>query len=310
MCRHYIRPPRPWAAEFQLMIFKTETDVHQYGEILPSLQAALLQENLFTINIDDIESCNWERQGITLTQKTSMALLEVLPLKKKDLEEAQTMIRQKKSPCWAGPLGLELNLHRSAVKMGNEFIYGGIFLEPTSQRPIDYPVLRVAIGEGRIRFSVLPLHIPFLTYDPGLRDAKTWDDAISAQVKGDWIQFTDDIKQGFSEKGTCSSYTDSFRKLIDDPKIKALMEESGKLLADKASPSKPLPAEKATGVATMRQDGTIVLTLRAKGGEGTVGDAQFVYPPKHPEYKNILKHIGDLQPGMEKPVKPWPEGGK
>ncbi len=225
--------------QFRLMILKTETGVHEYGEILPSLQAARLQESLFTVCIDDIESYNWERQELTLTQKTSMALVEVLPLNKKDREETETMIRQKASPGWAGPLELVLNLHRFAVKMGGELIYGGIFLEPTSQRPISYPVLRVAIVEGRIRFSVLPLHIPFLTFDPGLREARTWDDAIAPQAKGDWIRLTDEIKRGFFEKGIRSSYADSFRKLIHDPYIRALMEKSGKLSADKASPSKP-----------------------------------------------------------------------
>ncbi len=225
------------ADQFRLMILKTKTGAHGYEEILPSLAAARLQDGLFTVHLDDIESYDWERQGLTLTRKASSGLLEVLPLKKKDRERTQSMIRQKESPRWAGPLETVLNLHRFVVKMGGELIYGGIFLEPTSQRPIRYPVLRVAIVEGRIRFSVLPLHIPFLTHDPGLRRAQTWDDAISAQAKDDWIQLTDKIKRDFFEKAVRDGYTDSFRKLIHDPKIKALMEKSGKLSVNKTSPS-------------------------------------------------------------------------
>lgn len=58
------------------------------------------------------------------------------------------------------------------------------------------------------------------------------------------------------------------------------------------------------GSATMTSDGSVVLRLRVEK-EGTIGDAEFVYPPSHPEYQNILKHIGPVKPGETKPVPPW-----
>jgi len=58
------------------------------------------------------------------------------------------------------------------------------------------------------------------------------------------------------------------------------------------------------GSATMQADGTIVLQLRAQTGP-TVGDAQFLYPPSHPQYQQILDHVGGLKPGESKPVPPW-----
>ena len=61
------------------------------------------------------------------------------------------------------------------------------------------------------------------------------------------------------------------------------------------------------GEATMEQDGTIVLTLRAEGPGAARGDAQFRYPPSHPEYREILAHLGGLKPGERKPVPPWEE---
>ncbi|MBF0105538.1 MAG: hypothetical protein HQM16_09465 [Deltaproteobacteria bacterium] len=64
---------------------------------------------------------------------------------------------------------------------------------------------------------------------------------------------------------------------------------------------------KAIGTARMETDGTIVLQLRAEGVAGALGDAIFRYPPSHPEYKKLLKHVGGLKPGEEKPVPPWPE---
>jgi hypothetical protein len=58
------------------------------------------------------------------------------------------------------------------------------------------------------------------------------------------------------------------------------------------------------GTATMQADGTVVLQLRAQTGP-TVGDAQFSYPPSHPQYQQILDHLGGLAPGQSKPVPPW-----
>ncbi len=60
------------------------------------------------------------------------------------------------------------------------------------------------------------------------------------------------------------------------------------------------------GMARMLPDGTIVLDLRAETG-GATGDAQFRYPKEHPQYREILEHVGGLEPGQEKPVPPWPE---
>lgn len=59
------------------------------------------------------------------------------------------------------------------------------------------------------------------------------------------------------------------------------------------------------GVATMQPDGTLILDLRAEGPGGIVGDARFVYPPGHPEYAEVLAHIGVIQPGASRPVPPW-----
>jgi hypothetical protein len=59
------------------------------------------------------------------------------------------------------------------------------------------------------------------------------------------------------------------------------------------------------GVATMRDDGAIVLMLSARGSQGEIGDAQFVYPQNHPQYANVLRHLGGLEKGETKPVRPF-----
>jgi hypothetical protein len=62
----------------------------------------------------------------------------------------------------------------------------------------------------------------------------------------------------------------------------------------------------AIGTAHMLDDGTVVLDLRAEGG-GAVGHGRLTYPPSHPQYAEILRHLGGLAPGEKKPVAPWPD---
>ena len=61
------------------------------------------------------------------------------------------------------------------------------------------------------------------------------------------------------------------------------------------------------GIATMREDKTIILHLRAEDQGDTIGDAYFEYPQNHAQYKMILEHIGKIETGESKPVPPWPE---
>lgn len=61
------------------------------------------------------------------------------------------------------------------------------------------------------------------------------------------------------------------------------------------------------GSARMEEDGTIVLELRAEGLRGLTGDALLRYPPGHPEYNNMLHHLGGLKKGEVKQVPPWIE---
>jgi hypothetical protein len=62
------------------------------------------------------------------------------------------------------------------------------------------------------------------------------------------------------------------------------------------------------GSATMRDDRTIVLRLRAEDPQsGTIGDGLIEYPPGHPRYAETLAHVGGLEPGQSKPCPPWPD---
>lgn len=61
------------------------------------------------------------------------------------------------------------------------------------------------------------------------------------------------------------------------------------------------------GTATQEKDGTIVLTLRAEGTGGQLGDAQFRYPPNDPQYAMVKAHVGPIAPGCSVLVLPFPE---
>lgn len=59
------------------------------------------------------------------------------------------------------------------------------------------------------------------------------------------------------------------------------------------------------GRATMSEDGTITLDLRAEAESGQVGTSRLVYPPSHAQYDYILKHLGGMKPKESKPVPPF-----
>lgn len=71
-----------------------------------------------------------------------------------------------------------------------------------------------------------------------------------------------------------------------------------------AASSAPLP--ESIGAATMLEDGTIEMQLRAEDGSGGIGEASFTYTKDDPRYPKILEHLGGLKPGESKSVPPWP----
>ncbi|HEY0491241.1 MAG TPA: hypothetical protein VGD30_17150 [Telluria sp.] len=57
----------------------------------------------------------------------------------------------------------------------------------------------------------------------------------------------------------------------------------------------------------MLKDATIVLSLIYWfPGGGHTTPAKRTYTPRHPKYKEILRHLGGMKPGEVKGVKPWP----
>ena len=65
------------------------------------------------------------------------------------------------------------------------------------------------------------------------------------------------------------------------------------------------PRVDAVGVASREADGSIVLTLRAEGPDGLIGDARFRYTPDDSNYGLIARHVGPIPPGGTVPVRPF-----
>ena len=65
-----------------------------------------------------------------------------------------------------------------------------------------------------------------------------------------------------------------------------------------------LEAPTYLGIAEMRPDESIVLTMYI---DGNGRDAQQVveYKPTDKYYELVIKHVGGLKPGEQKPVGPW-----
>jgi len=55
------------------------------------------------------------------------------------------------------------------------------------------------------------------------------------------------------------------------------------------------------GVASMKPDGTIIIYMGFKGEHGEMVDGFAEYKPENPDYQDIIKCIGGIKPGENKP---------
>jgi hypothetical protein len=200
---------------------------YTYETALPNLEDADLSDPLFVIDMNQIESYDWTRQAITLTEEASSLLIDALPLTAEQRDGVRELTQLKESLGWGNPVENALYIHGFVVQVDGEFLYGGIFLDPMSQMAIDYPVIRSEIVDGKVIFHLLPIHIPFVTYDPVPSESTTWDEAIADEMMGDWGQFSNDTKaalMGFAD----SADARSFRQLIRDPHLYDILMAANK----------------------------------------------------------------------------------
>ncbi|MCQ3928870.1 MAG: hypothetical protein DPW16_00295 [Chloroflexi bacterium] len=216
--------------QFQIIILNQDWNDLQLGykyiTAQPNLNAADKSTPLFTIGLDEIESYDWTWQAITLTPDATTRLIDVLPIS--DKEGVRSLIDLKESLGWGNPLENALYIHPFVVMVNDEMLYGGIFLDPMSQMAIDFPVIRISLVNGQTVLYLLPVHIPFVNYDP-LAGTAVVDSAINEVVEGDWSQFSDDIKSAFMAFGSTPTAI-LFRGLIRNTHIKDALFAADKLI--------------------------------------------------------------------------------
>src|SRR6266567_2300071 len=67
----------------------------------------------------------------------------------------------------------------------------------------------------------------------------------------------------------------------------------------------PAPAS-SVGVATMLENGTILIGIRGPAVDGPL-QAVLMIEPGDTNYQQIIDHVGGLKPGETKSIPPWPD---
>ena len=219
-------------SRFQLVILKQNTFSLRLGydaeEALPKLLAVNLKDNIFIVGLNEIESYDWTSQSITLTSQATAHLRHALSLRPESDEGITDLNAMKKSLNWGNPFEHALYVQAFVVVIDGAPTYGGIFLDAMSQMAIKFPVIRVEIIDSKVVFHLLPVHIPFLTYDAIPVDNATYDGVIAPEGAGDWVSFPEEMKERFLRIGT-TTQAQELRQVIRNPAVRDIMEKSGKL---------------------------------------------------------------------------------
>jgi hypothetical protein len=217
---------------FQLIILKQNAFSlrlgYDSGEALSKLLAVKLEDNLFSVGLNEIESYDWTSQSITLTHQATEDLCQSLLLNPgldKDIFDLNAM---KTSLGWGSKLERKLYLQAFVAVIDSLPTYGGIFLDAMSQMAIRFPVIRVGIVDGKAVFNLLPVQIPFLTCDTFPSDKANYDKAIAPEAESDWASFPEEIKMNIIKTGT-TTQAQKLRQVIRNSVVRDIMEKAGKL---------------------------------------------------------------------------------
>lgn len=186
---------------------------------------------LFTINPDAIESYDWDKQKITLTQDATNAFVQNLEKAGRLTDGVEKLKSLKNGMGWGNPLQSALYTHVFLIELNGEVLYGGIFLDATSQMAINYPVARVLLDDGKAVIALLPIHIPFINEDPVDGSGNIRGFVVTDEARADIADLN--RNDSFVDKWICNLATSpgavEHRKLQRDSRIKKVLEVSGKI---------------------------------------------------------------------------------
>lgn len=204
------------------------------------------KEAIACFGSESIESFEWGTQRLTLTRKATGRLVHAIHRYDSEVKRtgaaAQFAAGEQKlknlidSLDWSSDIEMDLRLRAFQVRVDGKPIYGGIFLDPTSQMAISFPVARVdAVKDCRTAFNFLPVHLPFLTEDPIGESGKVRNLDVTPEAQEDTkaLDEDDNFFTGWVTDMALTPDAAEMRKLVRDPSIRRSLEKAGRLRTDK-----------------------------------------------------------------------------
>jgi hypothetical protein len=182
---------------------------------------------LLSIDERDVAAYDWQAQRIVLRPEASSRLLAAAQ-KLPDMPERLYKLRA----LWSTDDLLEIVDHRGfVVSLDGRPIYGGIFLNKSSNLSMDYPVIHSAMdGDRRIVLRLSPIQFSFGSlWDDGTGDAL--ESPAHPAVRELRAAFPDALKNMSPEE---REEIETFKRLILDARVKELFAGLG-------TPSQPPP---------------------------------------------------------------------
>ncbi|HEX3129208.1 MAG TPA: hypothetical protein VH394_17875 [Thermoanaerobaculia bacterium] len=191
---------------------------------------------------ESIESFEWNTQRLTLTREATGRLVHAIRRYDSQVERTgaaaefaageEKLKKLMDSLDWSSDIEMDLQLRAFQVRVDDKPIYGGIFLDPTSQMGISFPVARVdAVSDCRAAFNFLPTHMPFVTEDPVDEAGKVRKLDVTPEAQEDTkaLDEDDNFFTGWITNMALSPEAAELRKLVRDPAIQHSLEKAGKL---------------------------------------------------------------------------------
>lgn len=226
-----VAAPTPEPAGFRLVILQQSWGKLSLGyksaPAFSRLRETSLADALITLAGSDIESYEWDTQTIRLTDAASRRLLAALPNAEQREKGVQALTALTESLGWGNPVERALYTRAFVVLLGDERLYGGVFLDPPSQMGIDFPVARCRIERGRIVFSLLPVQLPFFDVDPGVDETPAKEKRLT-QDHGPVDEVPSEILEHFQNTAR-APHACAMRALIRDPRIREAVARHGVL---------------------------------------------------------------------------------
>jgi hypothetical protein len=216
-----LRPLPPGG--LSLVVFKSDWHELRLGyeaaPALSTLRSVSLADPLFRAEPADVEEYRWSTETLVLTSSATSRLVAALSRTSARQEGIEKLNGLKESLGDHNLLSHALYVRPFVVLLGQERVYGGIFLDGESQMAIDFPVARVRLEDKRAVLHFLPVHLPFYETDPGV-DPTAGDDR-PRDVPGEMMDHF--------RRAAMSEIAVENRKLLQDPRIRSWLAAAGKL---------------------------------------------------------------------------------